>query len=51
MSQSLQNASNAATFEGLLTKHRRLVLKVAAIYARDPEDRRDLVQEILTQTW
>jgi RNA polymerase sigma factor (sigma-70 family) len=44
-------ASSAATFEDLLTRHHRLVWKVAATYARDPEDRRDLVQEILTQTW
>ena len=44
-------ASNKAAFEDLLAKHRRLVFKVAATYARDPEDRRDLVQEILIQTW
>src|SRR5215471_4429144 len=45
------DASNKADFEDLLAKHRRLVFKVAATYARDPEDRRDLVQEILIQTW
>src|SRR5215510_2897614 len=45
------DASNKAAFEDLLAKHRRLVFKVAATYARDPEDRRDLVQEILIQTW
>ena len=45
------NASNQAAFEALLEEHRRLVFKVAATYARDPEDRRDLVQEILVQTW
>ncbi len=51
MSQSSQNAPDDAKFEELLKQHRGLVLKVAAMYARDPEDQRDLVQEILTQTW
>jgi RNA polymerase sigma-70 factor (ECF subfamily) len=46
-----RNEERRAAFEDLLAKHRRLVWKVAATYARDPEDRRDLVQEILTQTW
>jgi RNA polymerase sigma-70 factor (ECF subfamily) len=45
------DGSNQAAFEHLLARHRRLVFKVAATYARDPEDRRDLVQEILIQTW
>src|SRR5690625_4248651 len=38
-------------FEALLREHRKIVFKVAAIYARGPEDRRDLVQEISTQLW
>lgn len=45
------NTSSTARFEALLATHRRLVLKVASTYARDPEDRKDLVQEILVQTW
>lgn len=38
-------------FEALLVQHRGLVLKVAGMYARRPEDRQDLVQEIHTQLW
>jgi RNA polymerase sigma-70 factor (ECF subfamily) len=38
-------------FESLLREHRKLIFKVAAIYARGPEDRRDLAQEIATQLW
>jgi RNA polymerase sigma factor (sigma-70 family) len=35
----------------LLREHRKIVLKVAAIYARHAEDRRDLEQEIYAQLW
>ena len=38
-------------FESLLREHRKIVLKVAAIYARHAEDRRDLEQEIYAQLW
>jgi RNA polymerase sigma factor (sigma-70 family) len=38
-------------FEALLARHRGIVFKVANIYCRDAEDRRDLVQEICTQLW
>jgi RNA polymerase sigma-70 factor (ECF subfamily) len=44
-------AAGAQTFDDLLGQHRGIVFKVAASYARDPEDRRDLAQEILTQVW
>jgi RNA polymerase sigma-70 factor, ECF subfamily len=40
-----------ARFEALLARHRGAVLKVASIYCRDAEDRRDLAQEICTQLW
>jgi RNA polymerase sigma-70 factor (ECF subfamily) len=39
------------TFEALLREHQRIVFKVAAMYARDREDRNDLEQEICTQAW
>lgn len=38
-------------FEHLLHEHRRIVFKVASVYARDAEDRQDLVQEICVQLW
>jgi len=38
-------------FETLLRKHQRIVLKIVSVYARDPEDRRDLTQEICVQLW
>ena len=38
-------------FEALLQTHRKIVFKVAAVYARGEEDRRDLAQEILLQVW
>jgi RNA polymerase sigma-70 factor (ECF subfamily) len=37
--------------EALLQTHRKIVFKVAAVYARGEEDRRDLAQEILLQVW
>ncbi|RUL74059.1 RNA polymerase sigma factor [Dyella choica] len=38
-------------FEKLLREHQRIVFKVASVYARDPEDRNDLTQEICLQLW
>ena len=38
-------------FAALLERHRGIVLKVAATYARDPHDRDDLAQEIAAQLW
>lgn len=40
-----------AAFEKQLGEHQRIVFKVAAIYARGVDDRRDLEQEICTQAW
>jgi RNA polymerase sigma-70 factor (ECF subfamily) len=40
-----------AEFSGLLEEHRRLVLKIAHIYARSPADVEDLAQEIAAQAW
>ena len=48
-------AANAALpqarFAALLGQHRGIVLKVAHGYCRDPEERRDLVQDISVQAW
>jgi len=38
-------------FEKLLGEHRRVVFKVASVYAADADDRDDLAQEILVQLW
>jgi RNA polymerase sigma-70 factor (ECF subfamily) len=38
-------------FGDLLQQHRGIVFKVANSYARDPEDRADLAQEIAAQLW
>ncbi|MFT3789731.1 MAG: sigma-70 family RNA polymerase sigma factor [Rudaea sp.] len=40
-----------ARFRDLLDAHRGIVLKVASTYARSPEDRADLAQEIVAQCW
>ena len=40
-----------ARFEGLLAEHAGIVSKIAGTYARGPDDRRDLQQEIATQLW
>ena len=37
--------------DALLQEHRKIMFKVAAIYARGEEDRRDLAQEIALQVW
>jgi RNA polymerase sigma-70 factor (ECF subfamily) len=38
-------------FVDLIERHRGIVLKVASLYCRDPDERRDLVQEITMQLW
>jgi RNA polymerase sigma-70 factor (ECF subfamily) len=38
-------------FLALLEEHRKILYKVASAYCRNPEDRRDLVQEIVVQLW
>lgn len=38
-------------FLTLLDEHKKILYKVAASYCRNPEDRRDLEQEIVTQLW
>lgn len=44
-------AAFPADFASLLAAHRGIVLKVAASYARTPEDRADLAQDIAMQLW
>jgi len=40
-----------ARFAGLLREHKAILHKVAFTYAGNPEDRRDLVQEMAIQLW
>lgn len=47
----MRTATHSPPFEALLHEHRGIILKVAAVYARDLEDRRDLAQEIRVQLW
>jgi RNA polymerase sigma-70 factor (ECF subfamily) len=35
----------------LLEEHRKILFKVANTYCRNPDDRRDLIQEITVQLW
>ena len=44
-------APASARFEALLAEHGRIVLKIAASYARGQADRADLTQEIAVQLW
>jgi RNA polymerase sigma factor (sigma-70 family) len=45
------DASVAARFVSLLEKQKRILYKVAYIYCRDPEERQDLIQEMVFQLW
>jgi len=38
-------------FVALLDEHRKILYKVAGVYARNSEDRRDLAQEMAVQLW
>ena len=40
-----------ARFEALLADHKGIVFKVAGMYRRDADERRDLAQEICAQLW
>lgn len=44
-------SQDAGAFEALLQAHRGIMLKVAATYARDHDERADLAQEIAAQLW
>ena len=49
--QTMTSDSPQEGFQVLLERHRKIVFKVANMYCRNPEDRRDLAQEICTQLW
>ena len=45
------DADVAARFTSLLEQQKRTLYKVAYIYCRDPEERQDLIQEMVFQLW
>ena len=47
----MTGAPHQLRFEALLEQHRRIIFKIASVYARGAEDRRDLAQDIATQLW
>ena len=38
-------------FLALLDEHRKILFKVANSYCRNPQDRADLIQEMVAQLW
>jgi RNA polymerase sigma factor (sigma-70 family) len=48
---TLTGVDAEAQFAELLERHRGIVFKVAATYCRNPADREDVAQEIVTQLW
>ena len=48
---TLTGVDAEAQFDELLERHRGIVFKVAATYCRNPADREDVAQEIVTQLW
>lgn len=42
---------HTGSFEMLIEQHKGILYKVAGIYCKHPEDRKDLVQEIIIQLW
>lgn len=47
----MPNDSVQARFQSLLERHGGIVFKVAGMYCKNAEDRRDLAQEISAQLW
>jgi len=45
------DANDVVRFTSLLEQQKRTLYKVAYIYCRDPEERQDLVQEMVFQLW
>jgi RNA polymerase sigma-70 factor (ECF subfamily) len=45
------SAASAAAFAALVQQHRAIAYKVAGLYCWRPDEREDLVQDILAQAW
>jgi RNA polymerase sigma-70 factor (ECF subfamily) len=50
MSQQTSLAT-ATDFEAYISENKGLLYKIAGAYCKDPDDRKDLVQEIIIQLW
>lgn len=46
-----ESISQEAGFIEYLEGYKKLIAKVARIYCKDPEDRKDLIQDIVIQLW
>lgn len=47
----MNQATTEQTFLAHLSEHRKILYKLAFIHCRHPDDRKDLVQEMLVQAW
>jgi RNA polymerase sigma factor (sigma-70 family) len=47
----MPSAGSQERFVALLDEHRKILYKVAGAYARNPEDLRDVAQEMTVQLW
>lgn len=45
------NHSTEEEFLSVINQHKRLIYKVSNLYCKDPDDRKDLQQEIIIQIW
>ncbi|MEJ7626240.1 MAG: sigma-70 family RNA polymerase sigma factor [Ferruginibacter sp.] len=47
----MQQQDQNQKFQELIEQHKGILLKVARTYCQDPEDRQDLIQEIMIRVW
>jgi RNA polymerase sigma-70 factor (ECF subfamily) len=47
----MSTPAREARFQSLVDEHRGILFKVCNAYCRDPEDRRDLAQDMVVQLW
>jgi RNA polymerase sigma-70 factor (ECF subfamily) len=47
----MSQKSNKEEFLGMLRDHKKLIYKVSSSYCKNPDDRKDLIQEIIIQLW
>lgn len=50
MGDSINSTANQ-DFELIVENHKGIIYKIASSYCKDPDDRKDLVQEIIIQLW
>ena len=47
----MQKDEKNIQFQELVEQHKGILFKVARTYCRNPDDRQDLVQEMMIQVW